>query len=165
MVEGTHTDDFAVLSPNGRARLERMGAELAPEVTQAARRRRTRRRAVRGGGAALALLGALSLTLLVQSAPQGSTGGAQGPVARGEDEPATPEPQPTIDFAIVETDRTASQGLVIREVVDPAPYVMDDEELLRTLAAMGRPTGLVRTEGKVWLTEDVTDAGRREPDG
>ncbi len=163
--EQARLDDFAALSPEGRARLERMKADLAPEVTRSAGRRRARRRVFQGGAAALALVGALSLALLVQGRPRGPNGGESATVAHGEEAPAANEPASVLDFAIVETDRTASQGLIIREVVDPAPYVMDDQELLRTLAAMGRPTGLVRTEGRVWLTEDVTDAERRDPDG
>ena len=41
--------------------------------------------------------------------------------------------------------------------------VIDDEELLRVLAEIGRPAGLVRSEGRVWLTADVTDAGFNRP--
>ena len=33
--------------------------------------------------------------------------------------------------------------------------VIDDEELLRRLAEIDRPTGLIRSEGRSWLTEPV----------
>jgi hypothetical protein len=33
--------------------------------------------------------------------------------------------------------------------------MIDDEELLRRLAEIDRPTGLIRSEGRSWLTEPV----------
>jgi hypothetical protein len=34
---------------------------------------------------------------------------------------------------------------------------MSDQDLLRELAHLNRPAGLVRAGGKVWLTRPVTD--------
>lgn len=57
-----------------------------------------------------------------------------------------------------------------RDEVSPlAPMVLvrhiDDSELLKMLAEIGRPAGLVRSGSRVWLTNAVTDAdlGLREP--
>ncbi len=36
--------------------------------------------------------------------------------------------------------------------------VIDDDELLGRLAEIDRPAGLIRTEGRVWLTSAVADA-------
>jgi hypothetical protein len=35
--------------------------------------------------------------------------------------------------------------------------MLDDEALLEELAAIGRPTGLVRAEGRAWLTANVAN--------
>ena len=42
---------------------------------------------------------------------------------------------------------------------------IDDSELLKMLAEIGRPAGLVRSGSRVWLTNAVTDAdlGLRDP--
>ena len=36
-------------------------------------------------------------------------------------------------------------------------HSIDDDELITRLAEIDRPTGLVRSEGRVWLTESVVD--------
>ncbi len=36
--------------------------------------------------------------------------------------------------------------------------VIDDDELVLRLAEIDRPAGLIRTEGRVWLTSAVADA-------
>lgn len=35
--------------------------------------------------------------------------------------------------------------------------ILSDTQLLDALAAAGRPAGLVRSQGRIWLTRDVTD--------
>lgn len=36
--------------------------------------------------------------------------------------------------------------------------IVDDDELVALLAQIDRPAGIVRSEGKIWLTNAVTDA-------
>ncbi len=48
---------------------------------------------------------------------------------------------------IVQVVRSAPRTGVVR--------MIDDEELLRRLAEIDRPTGLIRTEGRSWLTQPV----------
>ena len=50
---------------------------------------------------------------------------------------------------ITPPDAAPSEAITVR--------VINDDELLKLLADMGRPTGLVRTGGRAWLTTQVTD--------
>ena len=50
-----------------------------------------------------------------------------------------------------------------QQVLDAPPterliQMMDDDELVALLAQIDRPAGIVRSEGKIWLTNAVTDA-------
>lgn len=69
-------------------------------------------------------------------------------------EPAKPQ-RPAMHFAIV----TTQPSVTARHVVKPPAIVdrIDDAELLMNLAALSRPTGLIRSGGRTWLTSPVTD--------
>ena len=65
---------------------------------------------------------------------------------------------------------TRRDGIGVHDAPD-APAVtpirirtIGDEELLALRAEMGRPAGLIRSEGRVWLTSDVTDAALERHD-
>ncbi len=69
--------------------------------------------------------------------------------------------------AVVWSTRPASDGRIeppdtgpIVQVVGSTPRtgvvrMIDDDELLRRLAEIDRPTGLIRSEGRSWLTKPV----------
>ncbi len=67
-------------------------------------------------------------------------------------------------------DRPGHAGLTV-QVLRHAPRTglirtIDDDELLLRLAEIDRPTGMIRTEGRVWLTQAVIGpAGDDDGDG
>ena len=62
-------------------------------------------------------------------------------------------PRPAVEFAVVAT----TSGLAERLAARPPALVerVGDEALIAALAAIDRPTGLVRRGDRVWLTNDV----------
>ena len=54
---------------------------------------------------------------------------------------------------IVTTDSTVANQFMVSTTHSAT---LSDDELLATLASMNKPTGLIRSEGRVWLTTDVT---------
>ncbi len=123
------------LSPAGRARRDAMLDELVGYMRRTHRLKMIRRRLVD----AVAVVG-LGMLLGIAAWVFGSHGPSDDPPGGG----------------LVESSRPADRVLV-RQI--------DDSELLRMLAEIGRPAGLVRSESRVWLTNAVTDAelGLREP--
>jgi hypothetical protein len=145
----SETDDI-ILSPAGESRRDAMLGELIGTMQRVHRRRRTRRAAM-AFGFMLALMGGLtSLVLLSQSTPR-----------RAEMIVEAPPPRPSAVLEVVRTDPT----IVDRYAIAPSSSIrmLDDEALLTELAAMDRPAGLVRSDGRVWLTTDVVDEREEEP--
>lgn len=145
------------LSSQGRARREAMLGDLQRRV-----RRHARARSIRSGVIACAALGALaslSVFLTPRAAPELAE--MKGPPITPDAAPSTPRVQ------IVRTDPDVlarvtlppSTGVLVRLTVHDAgaPSIerIDDDELIHVFAEMGRPTGLVRSEGRVWLTAEV----------
>lgn len=143
------------LSPAGRQRRERMLEDLIGEMRQS--RSVRRRTALLAAPAALALAIILILRLGLPFAPRPS----DGPLAVRE-RGGTPEALPP---------RTPTSAAIIT-IVQTRPYAVDhyrastsprtaerisDSELLSALAFINRPSGLVRSGERVWLTRDVTD--------
>lgn len=134
------------LTEQGRQRREDMLVELTPRVVRAARARRIRS----GAGAAAALLLVASLSIIVPISAD---------LARNTQlvsaEPAHESRPPAIQ--IIQTDASVIRRLSARD--DPTPRVqrISDEELIFDLAAIGRPSGLVHSQGRTWLTAKVTD--------
>lgn len=125
------------LSPAGLARRSAMLEALRAEVPRAAAARRARRRAVRTV-AVLALAGVVTLLVLPRrAAPPSQIGVA-------------PPPQP--GWSVVSTDPTAASRLTVRSRTDWSGVVVGDDELLLELEEMGRPAGLIRTGGKVFVS-------------
>ena len=110
-------------------RRERMLDELTVAMRCLHRRRRRRRR----------LTGAAALIVLATAAVWGTR-----PASRPAHQRGVADPGPAM---IVQVVRHAPRTGVVR--------TMDDEELLGRLAEIDRPTGLIRTEGRSWLTETV----------
>ena len=135
--EGYPYEDGGVLPQRGLSPAGRARREIMlGELVQTMQQIRRRRRRRRATASAAIVLGLVAVGLWVTERLLGPTL-RPGPVARDtSDPPAGP--------------------IRIR--------VIGDEELLTLLAEVGRPAGLVRSEGHTWLTSDVTDAAleRRE---
>lgn len=127
------------LSPQGGARRDEMLAALLVEVPRAAAARRRRRAAARAAGAMC--LAALVVWVI---AP-GAMTPTNGPVY-----PATSAiARVTTDPGVLARLAPTSGRVTVERV--------SDDDLLRTLSAIGRPVGLVREGDRVALTADVAD--------
>ena len=136
------------LSPAGEARRDAMLGELIGTMRRVHRRRRTRRAAL-ATACMIALSGSLTaLVLLSQSPPQQGERLVEGP-------------RPSAVFAMVSTDPGVLQRYGARPT--SAVQLIDDDALLAELTAIDRPTGLVRSGGRVWLTENVVDSDAEDP--
>lgn len=155
------------LSPEARARAEAMLPGLSSELRRGVRRRAARRR-VAGSALALTLLATIVfLSVRPGRVPHPAAPGT-GPatVATAPDhEPASTLIQivRTSDLSMIEIVRagTGDGALAMygsSPVVDLSSVLVGDDEILDLLRAIGRPTGLARARGRVWFTEDVTDA-------
>ncbi len=136
----THADSAArELSPAGVHRREAMLGNLLLQMHGVHRTRRTRRRVL--VVAAPVILAALALVIVMHwpfapvNAPRIAVGRAPAP--KGIEAPSPKQPPATI-------------------------IVMSDQDLLKELASLNRPAGLVRTRERVWLTQPVTDDALRE---
>ncbi len=126
------------LSPPGRARRDAMLDELVGYMRRTHRLRTIRRRLVDA-----VAVGGLGMLIGTAAWVFGSHRPLDGPPGGGRDEVSPP-----------------AHRVLVRQI--------DDSELLRMLAEIGRPAGLVRSGSRVWLTNAVTDAelGLRElPEG
>ena|SRR5688572_12947278 len=151
----------APLSAVGMARRDRMLAELTDGMHRLHRARRTRRRA-----AAIvvpAMLLTIGVLLWRDSSPTNPQPGS-GPLAldhkpQGNEIPAAPEPKsPVMIVTRVRSGDLPVDQFRVRTAASPASAeILSDNELLTALAAIDRPTGLVRAGERTWLTRSVAD--------
>ncbi len=141
-------DDFddAILSEAGRERRDAMLVDLQGLVVGEGRRRRVRRRIVRG--VSLFVLTMMVSASLVTIWPTSHT-----PITVT----SNPKPESSSLIQIVETNPQAVAAMIAKPTVNLANYYIDDRELVDTLAAIGRPSGLIRKGGEVCLASPVTD--------
>lgn len=144
--------EYESLSPEGESRRDAILREVSAQLPVIAARRRRRKRAAVGGGA-LALVLAVSAAVVMVSnlrlAP---------PIAPPVVEAPTESADPLIDFAVVLTSDEIDPSLYVRTDLDAInSMVISDDELLRELAQMGRPAGLIKMNGEVRLSRDVVD--------
>ena len=141
------------LSPAGMQRRDQMLADLKGHMRTLHHRRRVRRSVVVAGSMALffgSILTSVWLLSKDRAAPpvnqiaDGSHGEKQNAVAS----------LPAVIVEMVQTD----PGIVVRWRAQPAPQwvLASDDELLESLAAANKQTGLIRSGSRVWLTNDVT---------
>ena len=132
------------LTDAGRVRRAAMRRSLQGAVMT----RRRRRTAARSAGAVLAVL-ALGIAWWQAT-----------PVTR------LPEPGSSrddlaalqhVDYRAVTTDRSMLERYRVDPPAVSAVLEVGDDELLRLLAAAGRPTGLIRMRDRVIVTRDVVD--------
>lgn len=138
-----------------RSRRDTLRESLIDEMKSHHIRRRSRKRLL--ATACLMLLVGVLMIPMIRNLNQ------TDPIAKSPEPMAGPrveEPAlvrlPSVQIRMVSTDK----NILERYAASPAPGLIeriDDQTLLATLAAMDRPTGLVRSEGRVWLTSDVTD--------
>ena len=158
------------LSATGQSRREAMLGELVESMDTLHRRRRARRRA----GTAFGLSAAM-LAFVVFGVPSLLDHESVQIVER--------QPDPLEELAGLGTDapprgahveRVRTRHDIVADYASPSRQpvhvqrvsprravtveIIGDQKLLQMLAQMDRPTGLVRADGKVWLTAPVTDA-------
>lgn len=144
------------LSDEGHRRRETMLPELIFEMRSMHRSKQRRKRAV----------GAIGVIAVVVSAMLWWNQVSHNPPRQDENTVAKNNPQP------VDPPMNVSEGETIVRVQSDAgiidryrvtkPYhsviILDDDGLLLTLQQINRPSGLVRSPTRTWLTNPVTDA-------
>ena len=145
-------------------RADAMLPALQRELSRGVRRRRGRSRAL-GACAILLLLGGAIVAAMLTSRPIVAPT-LPPPIVEAPDAPVG---RPTVsievvrsmDAPLIEVVRDAPRDSLVQfyatASVDLASISVTDQELLDLLNAIGRPTGLVRANGRVWLTAAVTD--------
>jgi len=151
------------LSAAGEARRERMLGDLSAVVRRSGRRRAALRRTRAAGAYALLLLLVASPVLVLLSLSPRHGGGRiiEYPPDAFLEPPLAPAPPPEPQapaFEIVRTNPSDYLAALVYTRVDLDALAMDDKELVHDLRAAGRPTGLMRIDGRVRLTAPVTDA-------
>lgn len=117
------------LSPDGVVRKKAMLSQLVGQMKHIHNTRRVRRRVIHS----LTLVIVCAITVWVVSLQYLN-------------------PQPT---SIAE--RSTGKGTNIDQPKAPSIKAINDDELIALLAEINRPTGIVRSEGRIWLTNPVTD--------
>lgn len=156
------------LSPSGLDRCAAMRAAMLDAFTAMHRARRRRRRAS-ALAAALLLLGAsawLATHLLARPGSVGEVAGAGSlaPAARSLVQVVDgPVATVVVEFALV----VDGGDSLVRKVDSAVSFVevIGNDELVRTLAEMDRPAGLIAVGGRVRLTSPVVADGGEAPDG
>lgn len=158
----------SALSPAGVDRCAAMRAAMLDAFTAMHRARRRRRRAS-ALAAALLLLGAsawLGARFAARPASVGEVAGAgslapaAGSLVQVVDGPVAPV---VVEFALVADGGDS----LVRKIDSAASFVevIGNDELVRTLAEMDRPAGLIAVGGRVRLTCPVVEGGGETPDG
>lgn len=143
------------LSAAGRARRDQMLSDLTGEMRRTHAARRTRRILAVNTALLACIVGAVTL---VNRVPQRSSPSGRE-IAR-DSAPSRETPAPVHPPIRIETVTTPAHLLDKYAAAPFAPQVqtMTDDELLTTLASLDRPTGMVRSGGRTWLTRNVADA-------
>jgi len=79
-------------------------------------------------------------------------------IVRGQQAAQPPEPLPDVDPPRLAAQWAPRVVHVSGDYRTGLVKVIDDDELVLRLAEIDRPAGLVRSEGRVWLTAAVADA-------
>ncbi len=117
------------LSPQGKTRKEEMLSQLVGQMNHIHNARQVRRRVIH----TLALVIVCAITVWVISLKYSN-------------------PQPRII-----ADGTKKLEESIEKLKTPLVKTINDDELIALLAQINRPAGVVRSEGRIWLTNPVTD--------
>jgi len=125
------------LSPEGVARRTRMRAELQGALGRC-RRRRTARRV--SGACAIFLL---ALGIFRASTPP--------PVVHA----SSPDPVTQTSVVFVRTDPETLKRFSVSLPCRMEDHLISDAALMRGMAEAGKPSGLIRVNGQVFLEEDI----------
>lgn len=150
------------LSASGAARRGQMLTGLQARMRGVHRMRRVRK-ASAAVIVPIALI-AFGAWLWPNSAPSGTQTGSAD-IARGpspENSGTTPSipaaASRTMIATVVRTNAQSIESMIVRTSDDAAAAMtITDSELLTALAAIDRPTGLVRSGDRAWLTRSVAD--------
>jgi hypothetical protein len=172
----TNDHENQPLSEAGAARRDAMLGELTGFMDRRHRAKQIRRRTVTTAGVAGLLLVTVTLIVRTPGAPVAPEQiDPPGDIAQGhvDDTPVPPpiDPMPVTDdapapvapvpqgptIAYVKSDPAQIESMIIRTAEASRVQRLTDEEFLQAMAEIGRPTGLIRMEGRVWTSEDVTD--------
>lgn len=163
------SDQQIWLSEAGNARRESMLIELREDMAMFHRRRRARRRA----GAIIVPLALCAVVVwLAYSWNAGNSATTNsGLIATGDKPENSVSPKDdqieTEPIMLVEHVKS-DPAIVERYSALSSPQlttIIDDQQLLDVLSQIDRPTGLVRSEGRVWLTSNVVTDEDRYRDG
>lgn len=145
-------------------RADAMLPALQRELARGRRHRRARSRAT-GACAIVLLLGgaivAATLTTSRSTTPSSATQVVDSPTNPGDVPMVRLETGRSTTPSLIEIVHDSPRQTVIAMYTNPsfdlASISVTDQELLDMLKEIGRPTGLVRANGRVWLTDPVTD--------
>lgn len=138
------------LSDLGADRRDSMLTGLQDAVVREGARRRARRVAIRRAGA-FSLVIALGVSIFfARPAPV-----EESPIVSND--PKAPTIEPTTHIVLFKSKPGVLERYTYVPRVDPASYFVDDHALVEALAAIGRPTGLVRRGDRVTLTSFTPD--------
>ncbi len=162
----TSADFDQPLSDRARQHRDALLPILRDEVVRSARRRAHRRIGAAVAAAALLLA---ATTLMLRTAPAPHTP-PTGPIAQGPGDTTSPTPPgavvdappPPIEpprrstlapsITLVSTDHAALDSITVRAPLQREGLILTDDQLLDLLTELGRPGGIIRTEGKAWVT-------------
>jgi len=161
-------EPFNQLSAAGLQRRDEMMHELIADMRRLHRRRRIQRQVMIGGMAPIIAMIAIGLLWrgLSQHEPDAprmtankSNASSAPPLPSDDNSNAAPAPSTIV--VRVQTDPTIVERW--RAAPTSSAVIIDDQALLDTLAALDRPAGLIRSQGRLWLTRPVTDKEIHQP--
>lgn len=157
------TDSFNDISPLAAHRADAMLPGLQAELARGARRKKAVARVASACVIVVLTGGAIIAATLTarrsppMPAPLPVVEAIPAPVGTGRSiEIVRSLDAPSIEI-VRDSPRDALVAIYASPSVDLASILVTDRELLDLLNEMGRPSGLVRANGKVWLTAAVTD--------
>ncbi len=151
-----HETTESTLSLAGLQRRDAMRGELLADFAAMTRARVVRRRAALGAGVALVAVGAVwAGARLVVPIATPATPGSGFLAASLVETIETPANTNAIDFAYVSAERSHLVACVLPGA--SLVRIIDDSELVETLAQMNRPAGLIEIDHTIRLTRDVAD--------
>lgn len=135
------------------ARGERRREEILGTLQRAMTARRRRRSGIRAAGAVGAIVLVVGAAAVLASRTVRTSGsGTHGPIATGTEGTAKADRSSGM-ITLVRDDPGILDRVVVPRVA--AVAVIDDDELALLLDEAGRPSGLVRTGGRVYLAADI----------
>lgn len=150
MTKRNHASDLDTssleLSPGGSARRDAMLGQLTQSMEMLHHRRRRRRRSAQTVGVVAVLVTCAWVVTLQLGSPDASSTNRIADNGASNVDLIDPPPNMESRLVIRPAERT---GLI---------QVIDDAALVTLLASIDRPSGIVRSGGRTWLTAAVTDA-------